>query len=72
MAAEEQILSPDQRKPTSRKALYAALSVAIVINLAYLFGNHQGWVEDVFIGITVVVLLGVIVSDAWLRRSGLR
>jgi hypothetical protein len=72
MAAEEQILSPDQRKPTSRKALYTALSVAIVINLAYLFGNHQGWVEDVFIGITVVVLLGVIVSDAWLRRSGLR
>jgi hypothetical protein len=72
MAAEEQILSPDQRKPTSRKALYTALSVAIVINLAYLFGNHQGWVEDVFIGITVVVLLGVIVSDAWLRKSGLR
>jgi hypothetical protein len=72
MAAEEQILSPDQRKPTSRKALYTALSVAIVINLAYLFGNHQGWVEDVFIAITVVVLLGVIVSDAWLRRTGLR
>ena len=72
MAAEEQILSPDQRKPTSRKALYTALSVAIVINLAYLFGNHQGRVEDVFIGITVVVLLGVIVSDAWLRRTGLR
>jgi hypothetical protein len=72
MAAEEQILSPDQRKPTSRKALYTALSVAIVINLAYLFGNHTGWVEDVFIGITVVVLLAVIVSDAWLRRAGLR
>ncbi|MCC3762201.1 DUF2631 domain-containing protein [Glycomyces sp. TRM65418] len=72
MAAEEQILSPDQRKPTSRKALYTALSVAIVINLAYLFGNHQGWVEDVFIGITVVVLLGIIVSDAWLRKRGLR
>ncbi len=72
MAAEEQVLSPAQRKPTSRKALYTALSVAIVINLAYLFGNHQGHVEDAFIGITVVVLLGVIVSDVWLRKTGLR
>ncbi|WP_030158218.1 DUF2631 domain-containing protein [Glycomyces sp. NRRL B-16210] len=72
MAAEEQILSPDQRKPTSRKALYTALGVAIVINLAYLFGNHHGWVEDVFILVTIAVLLGVIVSDAWLRRTGLR
>ena len=72
MAAEEQILSPAQRKPTSRKALYTALSVAIVINLAYLFGNHQGWIEDVFIGISVVVLLGVIFSDDWLRKTGLR
>ena len=72
MAAEEQILSPDQRKPTSRKALYTALGVGIVINLAYLFGNHQGWVEDVFIIITAAVLLAVIVSDAWMRKTGLR
>ena len=40
--------------------------------LAYLFGNHQGWIEDVFIGITVLVLLGVIVTDAWMRKTGLR
>ncbi|GAA1673944.1 hypothetical protein GCM10009830_20370 [Glycomyces endophyticus] len=72
MAAEEQILSPDQRKPTSRKALYSALTVAIVINLAYLFGNHQGWVEDAFILITVAVLLAVIVTDAWMVKAGLR
>ncbi|MFB9660580.1 DUF2631 domain-containing protein [Glycomyces mayteni] len=72
MAAEEQILSPDQRKPTSRKALYSALTVAIVINLAYLFGNHQGWVEDAFILITVAVLLAVMVTDAALVKAGLR
>lgn len=72
MAAEEQILSPDQRKPTSRKALYSALGVGIVINLAYLFGNHHGSTENVFLITTVVVMLGVIVSDAWLRRTGLR
>ncbi|MEU6249851.1 DUF2631 domain-containing protein [Glycomyces sp. NPDC047010] len=72
MAAEEQILSPDQRKPTSRKALYSALTVAIVINLAYLFGNHQGWVEDAFILITVAVLLAVMVIDAALVKAGLR
>ncbi|PRY62072.1 hypothetical protein [Glycomyces artemisiae] len=72
MAAEEQILSPDQRKPTSRKALYSALTAGIVINLAYLFGNHQGWVEDAFILITVTVLLAVIVTDVWLVKAGLR
>ncbi|MQM28448.1 DUF2631 domain-containing protein [Glycomyces albidus] len=72
MAAEEQILSPDQRKPTSRKALYTALSVGIVINLAYLFGNHQGWVEDVFLLLTAGILLAVIVSDVWMRKTGLR
>lgn len=72
MAAEEQIVSPDQRKPTSRKALYTALGVAIVINLAYLFGNHHGTTENVFLVTTVVVLVGIIVSDVWLRRTGLR
>ena len=72
MAAEEQVLSPDQRKPTSRKALYTALGVGIVIVLSFLFGNHQGWVEDVFIVLTALVLLGVIVSDAWMRKTGLR
>ncbi|WP_112139288.1 DUF2631 domain-containing protein [Glycomyces dulcitolivorans] len=72
MAAEEQILSPDQRKPTSRKALYSALTVGIVINLAYLFGNHQGWVEDFFLLLTATILLAVIVTDAWLVKAGLR
>jgi hypothetical protein len=72
MAAEEPILSPDQRKPTSRKALYTALSVGIVINLAYLFGNHQGWVEDAYLLITAGILLAIIVSDAWMRKTGLR
>ncbi|MEU6859412.1 DUF2631 domain-containing protein [Glycomyces sp. NPDC046736] len=72
MAAEEQILSPAQRKPTSRKALYAALIVGIVINLSYLFGNHPGRVEDAFLIITALCLLAVIVSDVWLRKAGLR
>jgi len=72
MTAEEQVLSPDQRKPTSRKALYTALSVGIVIILSYLFGNHQGWVEDAFLLVTAAVLFGVMVFDAWLRKTGLR
>ena len=72
MAADEQILSPDQRKPTSRKALYTALGVGIDINLAYLFGNHTCWIENAFIIVTAAVLLGIIVADDWLRRTGLR
>ena len=72
MTAEEQVLSPDQRKPTSRKAMYTALGVGIVIILSFLFGNHLGWVEDAFLITTAVVLLGVIVSDAWMRKTGLR
>ncbi|THV43260.1 DUF2631 domain-containing protein [Glycomyces buryatensis] len=72
MSAEEQILSPDQRKPTSRKGLYSALLIGAAVLLSFLFGNHLGYVEDVFIGTTAAVLIGIVVFDAWLRRTGLR
>ena len=72
MAAEEQILSPDQRKPTSRKALYSALLIGAVIVLSFLFGNHVGRVEDVFIVLTAAIMVGFVAIDAWMRRNGLR
>ena len=72
MAAEEQIVSPDQRKPTSRRALYASLLVGAAFILSFLFGNHPGRVEDVFLLVSAGVLIGIVAVDAWLRRSGLR
>lgn len=72
MAAEEQILAPEQRKPTSRKAMYTALLISAVILLSFLLGNHVGHVEDVFIVISAGTLVGIVVVDAWLRKNGLR
>ncbi|GAB3222756.1 hypothetical protein GCM10027447_09830 [Glycomyces halotolerans] len=72
MAAEEQIVSPDQRKPTNRKALYTGLLISAAIILTFLFGNHPGRVEDIFVIVSAAVLVGIVVFDAWLRRTGLR
>lgn len=72
MAAEEQIVSPDQRKPVNRKAMYAALLIGAAIILTFLFGNHQGRVEDAFLIIFAGGLVLYVAVDAWLRKSGLR
>ncbi|WP_051325383.1 DUF2631 domain-containing protein [Glycomyces tenuis] len=72
MAAEEQIVSPDQRKPTSRKAMYSALLIGAAITLSFLFGNHLGRVEDVFIVLAAASLVAIVAVDAWLRKNGLR
>ncbi|GAB3647238.1 DUF2631 domain-containing protein [Glycomyces tarimensis] len=72
MAAEEQILSPDQRKPTNRKAMYTALVVGAVIVLSFMFGNHLGRVEDIFLVLTAAILVGIVVVDAWMAKRGLR
>lgn len=72
MAAEEQILSPDQRKPTSRKGLYSALLIGAAILLTFLLGNHPGRVEDIFVILFAGSLVAIVVIDAWMRRVGLR
>ncbi|MCH7230470.1 DUF2631 domain-containing protein [Glycomyces sp. L485] len=72
MAAEEQILAPDQRKPTSRKAMYSALLIGAAILLTFLFGNHVGRVEDVFIVLSAAALVAVVAVDAVMRKRGLR
>ncbi|WP_026924596.1 DUF2631 domain-containing protein [Glycomyces arizonensis] len=72
MAAEEQILAPEQRKPTSRKAMYTALLIGAAIVLTFLFGNHLGRVEDVFIVLTAATLVAIVAVDAWMRKTGLR
>ena len=73
MAAEEQpVYAPDQLKPGNRKwARIGAICSAVVI-LLYLWGNHEGNTENVFLIVTALLLIGTVVVDAVLRRNGLK
>lgn len=68
---EEPVLSPAQRKPTSRKVLYGTLLVSAGIVLTFLLGNHTGLTEDIFVILTAGALVGYVVFDWWMRRTGL-
>jgi hypothetical protein len=70
--AEEPVYAPDQLKPGNRKwARRGAIGSAVVI-LLYLWGNHEGNTENVFLIVTALLLIGAVVMDAVLRRNGLR
>lgn len=72
MAAEEPIVSPDQRKPANRKAMYSALLISAAILLTFLFGNHPGRVEDLFVILSAGILVAIVAVDAWMHKTGLR
>ncbi|WP_415648378.1 DUF2631 domain-containing protein [Stackebrandtia soli] len=66
------VTSPDQHNPTNRKAIYTVGVLAVLTMVAYLFGNHEGRVEDLWLlGFAVVIALGL-VTDWLLVRAGLR
>ncbi len=70
--AEEPVYAPDQLKPGNRKwGRRGAIGSAVVI-LLYLWGNHEGNTENVFLIVTALILIGAVVVDAVLRRNGLR
>ena len=70
--AEEPVYAPDQLKPGSRKwARIGAIGSALVI-LLYLWGNHEGNTENIWIIGTAVGLIAIVVIDIVLRRNGLR
>ncbi len=70
--AEEPVYAPDQLKPGNRKwGRRGAIGSAVVI-LLYLWGNHEGNTENVFLVVTALLLIGAVVMDAVLRRNGLR
>jgi hypothetical protein len=73
VAAEEQpVYAPDQLKPGNRKwARIGAVGSAVVI-LLYLWGNHEGNTENVFLIGTALLLLGTVAVDSVLRRNGLK
>lgn len=69
---DEPVTSPDQRKPTNRKVAYTAGILAIVTMLAYLYGNHEGRVEDLWLLFTAGVIAIALVTDWLMVRNGLR
>ena len=70
--AEEPVYAPDQLKPGNRKwGRRGAIGSAVVI-LLYLWGNHEGNTENVFLVVTALTLVGAVVVDSVLRRNGLK
>ena len=70
--AEEPVYAPDQLKPGNRKwGRRGALGSAVVM-LLYLWGNHEGNTENVYLVVIALILVGAVVVDAVLRRNGLK
>jgi Protein of unknown function (DUF2631) len=70
--AEEPVYAPDQLKPGNRKwGRRGALGSAVVI-LLYLWGNHEGNTENVYLVVIALILVGAVIVDAVLRRNGLK
>jgi hypothetical protein len=72
VAGDEPVTSPDQHKPGPAKAARAGAVLTIVILLAMLFGNHRGWVEQVWLISLAGLLVAVLVGDWIMRKNGLR
>ncbi|TQL78722.1 uncharacterized protein DUF2631 [Stackebrandtia endophytica] len=69
---DEPVTSPDQRKPTNRKLTYTVGIAAIVTMVAYLYGNHEGRVESLWLGGFAIVIALALITDWVLVRNGLR
>ncbi len=70
--AEEPVYAPDQLKPGNRKWGRRGAIISAVVILLYLWGNHEGNTENVFLVLTALTLVGAVVVDAVLRRNGLK
>ena len=70
--AEEPVYAPDQLKPGNRKwARRGALGSAVIM-LLYLWGNHEGNTENIYLVLTALALVGLVIADVVLRRNGLK
>ena len=71
-ADQEPVYAPDQLKPGNRKRGRKGAIVCAVILLMLFWGNHEGNTENIWIVLFALGLVGVLVVDTVLRRSGLR
>ena len=70
--AEEPVYAPDQLKPGSRKwGRIGAVGSAVII-LLYLWGNHEGNTENIWLGLFAAGLIVMVIADSVLRRNGLK
>ena len=74
MAGDEPVTSPDQHRPTvNRRMARLGLVVSVFLLVLMIFwGNHQGHVEDIFLGGTAALLVAILIIDFLLRRARLR
>ena len=70
--ADQQVTSPDQRKPGFPKAARIGAIATIVVLLLMLLGNHEGQVENLWLlgGAATIALM--LIADAWMRKNGIR
>jgi hypothetical protein len=71
-AENEPVYAPDQLKPGNRKGARRGAIASVVVLLMYLWGNHEGNTENIWIIGTAVALIAVLLIDVVLRRNGLR
>ena len=70
--AEEPVYAPDQLKPGNRKwGRRGALGTAAIM-LLFLWGNHEGNTENIYLVLFAVGLLAAVLVDVVLRRNGLK
>ena len=70
--AEEPVYAPDQLKPGNRKWGRRGALASVVILLLYVWGNHEGNTENVYLVVIALLLITAVVLDAVLRRNGLK
>jgi hypothetical protein len=71
-AENEPVYAPDQLKPGNRKGAQRGAVAAAVVLLLYLWGNHEGNTENIWIIGIAAGLIAIVVIDIVLRRNGLR
>jgi hypothetical protein len=71
-AENEPVYAPDQLKPGNRKAARRGAVGAAIVLLLFLWGNHEGNTENIWIIGIALGLLAVVGLDVVLRRNGLR
>jgi Protein of unknown function (DUF2631) len=70
--AEEPVYAPDQLKPGNRKwGRRGALGTAAIM-LLFLWGNHEGNTENIYLVVIALLLVGAVILDSVLRRNGLK
>jgi sugar phosphate permease len=74
VAADEhhEVYAPDQLKPGNRKRAQRGAIISAAILILFFWGNQQGNTEKVWLVVIALMLVGAVVGDIVLRRSGLR